>query len=75
MMRGFWRFTATTVLTMLNVNNLSAMKFDFRPLAIALSGSRSIYPQGLGAGQSGAPFGQMAGTLDFHPEVARKNEW
>lgn len=71
MMRGFWRFTATTLLTMLNVNNLSAMKFDFRPLATLCKVEVNL-STGFGSGSIRGTFGQMTGKLDFYPEAPEK---
>jgi len=51
--------------------NLPAMEFDFRPLA-SLCRVEVNLSTGFGSGSIRGTFGQMVGTLNFHPEFPEK---
>ena len=70
-MNGFRKFTLTVVIITAFVKILPAMEFDFRPLA-SLCRVEVNLSTGFGSGSIRGTFGQMVGTLNFHPEFPEK---
>ena len=70
-MNGFRKFTLTVVTITAFVKILPAMEFDFRPLA-SLCRVEVNLSTGFGSGSIRGTFGQMVGTLNFHPEFPEK---